>query len=613
MDFKNSIRQNYILLLIIAVAAALRFYHADFQSIWLDEILSMNNSNPALSMKQFYDGIMFWEFIPHFFFLLLRAVFEIFGYSTFVGRIFSAVIGIGGVYAIYLLGRELFGRRGGLIAAAFLCVNFFHISYSQEIRPYGMLFLFSTLAFYRLAVFIRRPTLINGVYYGIFAGLILNSHFFGFITLFAQYLILLLFLIVSPATERKSYFINAFVSGIVTLILFWPAYEAFMRVSEISSFWLQKPGAEPFTQMFKEFFGNAEMVLILAQFLVLAYILRLFRENDFSLERTVIARNHNIFAFVILFVWILTSVLIPLIRSYLSVPMILNRYFINLVPALVLVIAGGAVLIKNRLIRSVAVGSFVLFSLIDILIVKDFYNTVSKTQFRELTNEIVARNPEKSKVVAYWSWLFPYFLQPANIPIEGRSLEDHVASLRSGTSSPEAFWYADANSRPFALDASAQGYLADNFVLREKLEYHDAWAHYYVPKNAATSAAKGLELKMFRKANFNAEGHMQLFENTNAVTDFIALDKGNYVLKIKGTSFPAKPINGENAHIRIRLNGNEIANFNLSEDPKAAEQEFTFVFDGEAQARFQLIYDNDVFENGQDRNAVIQSISLGKR
>jgi len=614
MRIGNWLKENYILAIIIIAAAILRFYHADFQSLWADEILSMTDANPNLTMKQFYDGIMFWEFIPHFFFLLLRFVFEIFGYTTGVGRAFSAVIGVVGVYAIYLLGKELFGKRGGLIAAALLSVNFFHISYSQEIRPYGMLFVFTVLAFYRLAIFIRKPTLRNAIYYGIFAGLILNSHFFGFITLFSQYLLLLFFLILCPKENRLKFFLNAFVAGLVTLAFVYPIYDLLTRVNDISSFWLQKPGPEAFTNMFKEFFGNSEMVLYVLNFAVLYYGIKVFSSKLANYKYETITQHRTVFGFIVLFLWFTASLLIPLIKSYLDVPMILGRYFISILAILVLVIASGLNFIKNNVVRNLVVAYLVLFSLIDLFIVKNYYNTPTKSQWRELTQEIINRNPRKSKVIAYWSWLYPFYLDQAGIKVEGGTLEDYVIKLKSGAVPPKAFWYADANSRPFALSPDDQAYLAQNFDLREQLSYLDSWAHYYVPKGGEVAdGSDGLNVNMFSPANFDGNGNMILFENVNAKTDFFVLEKGNYELVVKANSLPEKPVNGENAHFKIKLNGLEIANYNLSENPKTPERVFAFSYDKAEKARFQLIYDNDIIANGQDRNAIVYSISIRKK
>ena len=40
------IKENGVLLIIIFLATFLRFYHLDFQSIWLDEIHTMIESDP---------------------------------------------------------------------------------------------------------------------------------------------------------------------------------------------------------------------------------------------------------------------------------------------------------------------------------------------------------------------------------------------------------------------------------------------------------------------------------------------------------------------------------------------------------------------------------------
>ena len=619
MKILDMIKTNKLLFLILAIGAILRFYHADFQSIWLDEILSMNNSNPKLTMKQFYDGIMFWEFIPHMYFLILRFVFEIFGYTTLVARIFSAIIGVFGVHAIYLLGKELFNKRSGLIAAALLAVNFFHISYSQEIRPYGMLFLFTVLSFYRLVIFIKKPSFLNGIYYGIFAALYLNCHFFGFITLFSQYLILLVFLIKSAKENRMKFFLFCLVSAVVTLIIFFPAHEALLRVTEIKSFWLQKPGPDAFTSMFKEFFGQSEMVLFVINCVVIFYFINLFQEKASDLKYNTIIENRIIFSFILLFIWLSVSLLIPLLRSYLDVPMILSRYFINLLPVLILVITIGINFIKNNLIKAVVIICLLLFSLIDLFVVKNYYNTVTKSQFRELSKEIISRNPDKSKLVVYWSWLFPYFLEnDPQIKIEGRSLEDQVAGMKSGSILQNSFWYADANSRPFALTPEDQAYLDQNFYIKEKIELYDAWAYYYVSKNEPTGksntvSAKSFNLNMFSPINLDGNGNLMLFENANLKTGFITLEKGKYELIINGNSLPEKPIKGENAHFKVKLNGEEIGNFNLSENKSNAKNIISFTYSNNEKVRFQLIYDNDVFENGMDRNAVIYSIELKKK
>jgi uncharacterized membrane protein len=618
MKFFNWFKENYWLTIILIAALFLRIYHINFQSIWLDEILSMNNSNPKLSMKQFYEGIMFWEFMPHMYFLILRFVFDIFGYSATVARLFSAIIGVFGVYSIYLFGKELINKRGGLIAAGLVCVNFFHISYSQEVRPYGMLFLFTVLSFYRMVIFIKKPSILNAIIFGLFTGLYLNCHFFGFITLFSQCLLLLFFLIKTSKENRNKFFRYCIVFGIVTLIIFSPSFEALLRVTEIKSFWLQKPGPEAFTSMFREFFGNSEMLISVINLLVIFYFINLFKEKNNNQNSNAIISNKVVFSFIILSTWLSVSLIIPLIRSYLDVPMILSRYFINILPVLILVISIGINFIKNDLIRIVVITYLVVFSILDLFVVKNYYNTVTKSQYRELSEEIIKRNPDKSKLVVFWSWIFPYFFQnESQIKIEGNSLDDYVNGMRSGSILNKSFWYADANSRPLQISPENQIYLDTNFILKEKLEYYDAWANYYVSKNQTIQVKKSgvknaLTLDMFSPINLNEKGYLILFENANLKTEPINLDNGNYELIINANSLPENPVNGENAHFKIKINDNEIANYYLSENKNKQSKKIVFSSKNNENNSFEIIFDNDIFENGKDRNAVIYSISIKK-
>src|SRR5690606_37573903 len=111
---------------------------------------------------------------------------------------------IASVYAIYLLGRELYNKRAGLIAALLLTVNLYHITYSQEARSYILLVLFCTVAFYRLAIFLKRPSVRNAVLYGVFAALMFHAHIVSLITLGGQALLILFMLILQPKETRAA-------------------------------------------------------------------------------------------------------------------------------------------------------------------------------------------------------------------------------------------------------------------------------------------------------------------------------------------------------------------------------------------------------------------------
>lgn len=542
MKFITTIKQNKILIAILVLATVLRLYKADYQSIWVDEVLTMNAANPSLTLKQFWDGILFWEYIPHLYFLLNRIAFEIFGFSTLVARILSAIIGIVGVYAIYLLGREMHNRKTGLIAALLLTVNIFHISYSQEMRPYGMLFLFTVLSFYRLVIFIKKPSLKNAVFYGIFTGLILHAHFFGLITIFSQCIILLYFFVIAKKESRLTFLKFSVIGGVTAFIVFLPAIKAFVRVSKIDSFWLESPKPDVFTQMFRDFFGRSEMVLFIINFAVIYYVISVFRQKLRSYTYAGVLENKLVSGSIILFPWLFISLLIPLLKSYLDIPMLLIRYFSNILPIIILVIAIGVYLIKNKIIKGAVIISLVCFSLVDVIVVNDYYNRVTKTQLRELTNEIKFKNSEKADIVTFWHWIFKHFFENDSLThVKEYTLESYVQQMQSGNIKPNSFWYADANSRPYKTNYETSAYLEQNFILKEKIIYHDTWAHYY---EAINNDKNEIDISIIEEINIDKYININYrFEN------FGYSDK---VIKVSGWAF-IEGGNTEGATINIVL------------------------------------------------------------
>lgn len=610
------LRNNYVLMLILALATVLRLYKINFQNLWIDEVLTMNDSDPALTLSQFYDGILFWEYIPHLYFFLNRILFDVFGYSSSVARVFAAIIGVLGVYSIYLLGKELHNRKAGLIAAVFLSVNVFHISYSQEIRPYGMLFLFTVFSFYRMVIYIKRPSWKNAIYYGIFTGLILHSHFFGLITIFSQVIILLYFIIIIPNSQKLTFFKKSLLGGIVAIVVFLPDLQALTRVSGVNSFWLHKPFPTIYTEMVKEFFGSAELVLCIVQLLTIYYFIKLFTvyDEDGNKPVSALSFNRKIFSFIIMGIWLFISLIIPLIKSYLDVPMILSRYFINILPVFILICALGTVYIKNKLIPYFVVICFTVVSLIDIFVIKDYYNTVRKTQFNELTTALKTQNVNNDKIITFYGWIYAYYFKDSpSVNIENQAFEDHIDSMRDGKKPLESFWYTDANSRPFNLPPEDVAYLEKNFILDKKIEYFDIWAYHY--EYLENAKATGIEIKLekkFKRANYDKFGNLALYNNSNLVTDFFNIKQGKYQIEIIGTSFPEKPINYENAHLKIKANGIVLADFFLSNDASNILNAYEFIIDQDKRIRFQIIYDNDLSKDGADRNAIISSIKIKK-
>lgn len=249
------IKSNPIII-ILMLGAFLRLFHLDFQSAWLDEIHTLNESNPEFSFQEVYSTLLIAEPHPPLYFFIMNNVFKIFGYTTLVARLFSAFIGIVGIYTIYLLGKELYSKKVGIYAMILLSVNYFHIYYSQEARMYVLLFFTTTLSFFFLTKLLKNPTIKNTILFSIASTLMIYSHFFALFTLIAQYLILSYYIIFPFKVTKIKFLKYTFVSGIITVLLYIPTYKLILKTTQMKSIWIEMPDLDVYTQFYKDFLDN---------------------------------------------------------------------------------------------------------------------------------------------------------------------------------------------------------------------------------------------------------------------------------------------------------------------------------------------------------------------
>jgi mannosyltransferase len=480
MENNNWFKSNYTLLVILFVAAVLRFFHIDFQSVWLDEIHTLNEANPNLSLSELYDAILGADPHPPLYFIVLNFVFKIFGYTTFVARMFSAVVGVAGIAGVYFLGKELFNSKVGIYASLLLSVNYFHLFYSQEARMYSLLFLTTTFSFYYLTRFIKLPTLKSALIYGISSTLMIYCHFFALFTLVSQYLILLFFVFNAHKTTGKKFFFYTAVSGITSLILYLPVWGIFQKAAERTSIWITMPTLDVYTEIFKEFFGQAELVIIFVVILVALFFIQLSKET--KTDRKINPdEDHLIFSFLILFVWISITLLIPLIRTYTALPMLISRYFINVLPAVILMIAIAVSYIRNEVVRySILIFIFV-FSLTDIVIVKKYYSKVDKEQFREVSQFVIDNNSSQDPVVSTLGWYFPFFLDNDKVKttIVNKPLETYVSEVIQDSTKFRPFWHVEIGNHELPLSDASRKFLETKFVKEHSTEVFRGRAVHY--------------------------------------------------------------------------------------------------------------------------------------
>ncbi len=140
---------------ILFMAAALRLHWLGHQSFWNDEgntLRLVERSIPDLLVSASRD------IHPPGYYLLLKSWWLLTGESEFALRAFSALCGTITVACVYTLGRTLFSRGAGTVAALLVAINTFAVYYSQEARMYALLALMAAAGMLLFVRWTRRPS-----------------------------------------------------------------------------------------------------------------------------------------------------------------------------------------------------------------------------------------------------------------------------------------------------------------------------------------------------------------------------------------------------------------------------------------------------------------------
>jgi len=122
------------------------------QSFWLDEATSglvVRNFSLTEIVTKFSPG----DFHPPLYYLILKVWSSFFGTSEIALRFPSIIFGLLTIYFVYLIGKELFNKKAGIIAGILLATSGLHIYYSQEARMYSLTAL---LVSYLVYLFLKK-------------------------------------------------------------------------------------------------------------------------------------------------------------------------------------------------------------------------------------------------------------------------------------------------------------------------------------------------------------------------------------------------------------------------------------------------------------------------
>ena len=123
---------------LVVAGGFLRVYALGTQSLWFDEAISTNAAIALLQEGEptFPSGSTYWRAFPHT--LAMVASMAVLGTGEAAARAPSVIFGVATIGVTYWLGREVGGRRVGLLAAAFVAFATWEIAWSRQARMYQL-------------------------------------------------------------------------------------------------------------------------------------------------------------------------------------------------------------------------------------------------------------------------------------------------------------------------------------------------------------------------------------------------------------------------------------------------------------------------------------------
>lgn len=145
-------KHQYLLILLLVVAAGIRLIGFSSQSLTMDECMEISTAESS-SQEILYAANSF----PPLYHLLLKAWFAI-DPTPLAVRTFSLIVGLGSIWVIGRLATEAVSEKVGVLAAAVATFSPFHIYYSQQGRAYMLYILLGALAMQYGLRLVREPS-----------------------------------------------------------------------------------------------------------------------------------------------------------------------------------------------------------------------------------------------------------------------------------------------------------------------------------------------------------------------------------------------------------------------------------------------------------------------
>lgn len=360
MDLKIFLKDKVIkkqqalgIIIIFLIFLSLRLYHLGFHDFWYDEIGTIGYAQYPWGN---WNAPLYWIFLHYW--------VKIFGISEFSLRFPSLLFSFLSVVLIFLLGKELFNKKVGILASLLIGLSPFHLWYAQEACDYSMVLFLGTLSSYLLLKAIERGQLKIWLVFTLVSITGLYTNYFYIFLFLAQTIYAL-----SISFNYSKYKFKVLISFLIACVAFSLYLPRFLSKFYYvwGGFWMPEPEMKSLLITLENFmlgYNGSYFLYIFVDIIVLILLIFAFK---------VIVNNKNLregFKFC-LFLFLLPIICIFLF-SKIFFPIYLDRSLIIFSPYFYLLLSLGLVSINRAIKKALFVVLFLTLLIGDYLYFKDY-------------------------------------------------------------------------------------------------------------------------------------------------------------------------------------------------------------------------------------------------
>lgn len=420
----------FLLVFILLLGFALRFYNLGTESIWLDEASSLKNS----ITEQKDTGH------PPIYYLILGYWVNSFGSSEFSLRFPSLIFGVLSVLTLYYVVKTIFNKNVALLSSFLMSISLFQIVYSQEARSYTLLSLLTLLSVLFFVRIIKRDKKKDYFFYALILILVNYTHYLA-ILLVIVYNFIFYFLV---NFKQKRWFITNLIIIILLSPLFYALSLNLLRL--YSDFRNLSYLAGISYNMFHllSIIGGIVLFVIFVIFLFWSYKkkckIRELLKNLSGLVNKFISKKQGLYLFFLFLIFIIWLIIYINFLDFLMSPygQFVVRYSFFIAPLFYVLIAIAISKIKAR---DVTLFFILLFAVISGFSLCVYYASITKEEWNHAAaflEENVGENEVILVDASYMIGPLEYYLEKYNrnirrIPLLSSTNQEQTASNFTGT------------------------------------------------------------------------------------------------------------------------------------------------------------------------------------